>query len=174
MKVLLKIALLLGAIALVPFYAQAQEAITAETTEINGGFLLTSGSTKSAAYTVGAPGKFILNLSFSGTGTRSALQRITYGIQTASNYFEGIVGSKNSSSGYGFIENALVDGPFSIVYAMSGGSSAISNVTFYGTVNAVPEIGAKGAVSAIILLIGSVAVITGRRKREGEGLPLAA
>lgn len=167
-KALFRSVLIAGAIAVAPLAAVAQQVITKDTTEIDGGFALSAGSTHSVAYTVNPPDKFILSLSFSGTGARSALQRVTYGIQTADHYFEGILGPVNNSSGYGFIEDVLIDGPFSIVYAMSAGSRATADVTYYGVIDAVPvsvpEIGAKGAVSAFILLMGSIAVLAGRRK----------
>jgi hypothetical protein len=171
-KVALSSILLAGAIAVSAVAADAREVITKETSEIDGNFRLVPGASWTVTYTVTPPNPFLLNMSFSGTGRRENLNLVSYGVGSVKQAYQTYTGSALAATGTGLIDSTELDGPFSVVYSLGASASKAVNVTYYGELTSVPEIGAEGALPALLLVLGSIAVMTGVRKRD-QDLPTA-
>lgn len=173
--------LILAAIAAAPFAAKAQPIeITRDTYELSEGRSLARGTTWTTSYVLApdVPGFYLDLTLFSGNAaTRGVLSEVRFGIGAADRPYDSIVsiGSGGGRYGYGIIENVYIDSPFSIVYNYLATPGAVTgyraqvNYTGYIThlpVTSVPEIGAKGALAAMMLVLGSIAVMTGTRRRD--------
>lgn len=150
--------------------ASAQSVITKDMEDIGGNFRLTPGKSWTVDYTVNSPDKFLLDLSFSGTGRSGNLKAVSYGINVADQHYETFSGPATAATGTGLMDTVLVDGPFSVVYSLSSSATGAANVTYFGSLTAVnvPEIGTEGALPALLLVLGGLAVMTGVRNRDDK------
>jgi hypothetical protein len=167
---ILKSAALASVLMLGAATANAQQVIPSDAEDIGGDFRLNPGATWTVDYTVNSPDKFLLDLSFSGTGRRSNLEKVTFGLNSADQSYTYYFGNSVASAALGMKDTVEIDGPFSIVYKLGAAATAPVNVTFYGALTPVnvPEIGAEGGLTALLLVLGSVAVMMGKRREDGS------
>ncbi|PZQ46678.1 MAG: hypothetical protein DI556_19470 [Rhodovulum sulfidophilum] len=178
----LKVLLVSAAATAAPVAASAVDyvdnfVISADTEELAEQRRLSLGDTWTTNYTLGAGVQpFNLDLVFSGNASiTGVLSNIRYGIGSATFPYERIenTGIGTGRVGEGTITDTYIDGPFSIIYTYTAGSlpTRTALVNFTGTMESVPtsvpEIGAKGALSAMLLVMGGIAVMTGTRRRGG-------
>lgn len=162
-------ALLIGAASVSPTAGIAATVVSGETT-LSEAKTLRPGETWTTSFVVEAPEEFVLDVAFSGTGRgTSDLSRVRFGIDVADTsytYYSGT--SPISFAGAASITGARVSAPFSIVYYLDSAARNATSVTFTGKLSPVqvPEIGAEGALPAIFLVLGSIAVMTGSIRRR--------
>ena len=170
-------ALLMGAASLMPVSGLAATVISGET-QLFEAKILRPGETWTTSYTVNAPDRFVLDLAFSGTGFSGGedLSRVRFGIDVADTSYGFYSGTSPISFAGGVINDVSVSAPFSIIYYLDAAAQHATGVTFTGSLSPVqvPEIGAEGALPAVFLVLGSIAVMTGSiRRRDARRLAVA-